>query len=100
MRSLRISSLLFLLLIFASFALAQDAKPEEAKKPDPMTSAFAGLRLRSIGPGVTGGRVSAFAVDPTDRANISLRFLPAECGKQSMQARRGLRCLITMARFR
>ena len=68
MRSLRISSLLFLLLIFASFALAQDAKPEEAKKPDPMASAFAGLRLRSIGPGVTGGRVSAFAVDPADRA--------------------------------
>ncbi|MBO0722341.1 MAG: glycosyl hydrolase, partial [Blastocatellia bacterium] len=29
---------------------------------------FAGLRLRSIGPALTSGRVSAFAVDPNDRA--------------------------------
>ena len=30
---------------------------------------FAGLRLRSIGPATTSGRVAALAVDPTDRAN-------------------------------
>lgn len=36
--------------------------------PDPLAMAFGGLRFRSIGPAVTGGRVIAFAVDPTDRA--------------------------------
>lgn len=36
---------------------------------DPMsTPTFAGLRFRSIGPAVTGGRVIAFAVDPSDRS--------------------------------
>jgi photosystem II stability/assembly factor-like uncharacterized protein len=30
---------------------------------------FAGLRLRSIGPATTSGRVAAFAVDPNDRKN-------------------------------
>jgi photosystem II stability/assembly factor-like uncharacterized protein len=36
---------------------------------DPMSSpTFGGLRFRSIGPAVVGGRVNAFAVDPTDRA--------------------------------
>jgi photosystem II stability/assembly factor-like uncharacterized protein len=32
-------------------------------------STFAGLRLRSIGPATTSGRVSAFAVDPNNRKN-------------------------------
>lgn len=37
--------------------------------PDPMgSSAFSGMRFRSIGPAVTSGRVIAFAVDPSDRA--------------------------------
>lgn len=36
--------------------------------PDPMAMAFSGLRFRNIGPAVTGGRVNAFAVDPTDRS--------------------------------
>src|SRR5258706_16372827 len=36
--------------------------------PDPMGAAvFSGLRFRSIGPAVTSGRVTAFAVDPSDR---------------------------------
>ena len=36
---------------------------------DPMgPQVFSGMRFRSIGPAVTGGRVIAFAVDPTDRA--------------------------------
>lgn len=33
-----------------------------------VASTFNGLRLRSIGPAVTGGRVVDFAVDPNDRA--------------------------------
>ena len=36
---------------------------------DPMSSpTFGGLRFRSIGPSVVGGRVNGFAVDPNDRA--------------------------------
>ncbi len=42
----------------------------EERPRDPMsTPTFAGLRLRSIGPALTSGRVGAFAVNPNDRAN-------------------------------
>lgn len=45
-----------------------DKKPEEPQRPrDPMsTPTFNGLRLRSIGPAFTSGRVSGFAVDPSN----------------------------------
>src|SRR4029434_3373524 len=45
-------------------------KPEEEARPrDPMsTLTFNGLRLRSIGPAFTSGRVSGFAVDPNNPA--------------------------------
>jgi photosystem II stability/assembly factor-like uncharacterized protein len=60
--------LILLLTALASFSVnAQEQKKDE--KTDPMSPAnFAGLRFRSIGPAVTGGRVSAFAVDSHDRA--------------------------------
>ncbi|MFY9555878.1 MAG: glycosyl hydrolase [Blastocatellia bacterium] len=47
----------------------EDAKKDEPRRPaDPMSaSTFAGLRLRSIGPAFTSGRVCSIAVDPTDR---------------------------------
>ncbi|MGH9942275.1 MAG: VPS10 domain-containing protein, partial [Pyrinomonadaceae bacterium] len=43
-------------------------KADEQKKPaDPMSApTFMGLRLRSLGPAFTSGRVNGFAVDPTD----------------------------------
>jgi len=43
-----------------------------AERPsDPMsTPTFNGLRFRSIGPAVVGGRVNGFAVDPNDRARF------------------------------
>jgi len=45
-------------------------KPEEPKKPEPMSApTFAGLRLRSIGPAFTSGRVIGFAVDPKDHSH-------------------------------
>src|SRR5438067_4475861 len=45
-------------------------KPEEPKKPEPMSApTFAGLRLRSIGPALTSGRVVGFAVDPKDHSH-------------------------------
>ncbi len=66
----------FRVFLFTALCLAntfaQDAKPE-APKPDApkdimSTATFGGLRMRSLGPGVTGGRVTAFAVNPQDRA--------------------------------
>jgi photosystem II stability/assembly factor-like uncharacterized protein len=52
------------LLILAAGPLAPaGAAPPGAMKP----AAFAGLRLRSVGPAVTSGRVSAIAVHPKDR---------------------------------
>ncbi len=47
-----------------------EEKAEEEKKPaDPMsTGTFNGLRLRSIGPAFTSGRVVGFAVDPNNAA--------------------------------
>ncbi|MFL6209182.1 MAG: glycosyl hydrolase [Pyrinomonadaceae bacterium] len=44
-------------------------KTEEPKKPEPMSApTFAGLRLRSIGPAFTSGRVIGFAVDPKEHS--------------------------------
>ncbi|MEP6635834.1 MAG: glycosyl hydrolase [Acidobacteriota bacterium] len=49
---------------------AKSGEKEDDKKPkDPMSSpTFNGLRLRSIGPAFTSGRVIGFAVDPTNPA--------------------------------
>jgi hypothetical protein len=50
-------------------AQAGEGGPE--RPSDPMSSpTFGGLRFRSIGPAVVGGRVIAFAVDPNDRAKF------------------------------
>jgi photosystem II stability/assembly factor-like uncharacterized protein len=47
-----------------------DEKADEEKKPaDPMSSStFNGLKLRSLGPAFTSGRVIGFAVDPNNSA--------------------------------
>jgi photosystem II stability/assembly factor-like uncharacterized protein len=75
--------MLFALAIFSAHAQGRrggqggqgqggEQRPEggPAERPsDPMsTPTFAGLRFRSIGPAVVGGRVNGFAVDPNDRA--------------------------------
>ncbi len=48
----------------------EEPKKEEPKRPaDPMSSpTFNGLKLRSIGPALTSGRVCSIAVDPTDHS--------------------------------
>ncbi|HSB10434.1 MAG TPA: glycosyl hydrolase [Blastocatellia bacterium] len=48
----------------------EEPKKEEPRRPaDPMsTPTFNGLRLRSIGPAFTSGRVCSIAVDPTDHS--------------------------------
>ncbi len=51
--------------------LAPDPAPKTAaaKPADPLAAALAGLKLRSIGPALTSGRVVGFAVHPTDRGH-------------------------------
>jgi photosystem II stability/assembly factor-like uncharacterized protein len=84
MRPLVLSFLLLVLALSPLTILAQEVQPaekslqEEPKKPDPMSSGtFSGLRLRSIGPAFTSGRVVAFAVDPKDRSRY---FVAAASG--------------------
>src|SRR6185295_9862624 len=57
----------------------EEPKKEEPKRPaDPMSSpTFNGLKLRSIGPAFTSGRVIGFAVDPTNAARY---FVAAASG--------------------
>ncbi len=56
-----------------------EKKPEDENKPkDPMSSpTFTGLKFRSLGPAFTSGRVSGFAVDPS---NPSHYFAAAASG--------------------
>jgi len=59
--------LLSLLLCFSLSLSAQEQEAEARRSDDPMTAVtFSGLRLRSIGPAFTSGRVAAFAVHPDD----------------------------------
>ncbi len=57
---------------------AEEQRPEEGRPRDPMSSpTFAGLRLRSIGPAFTSGRVVGLAVDPNNPAHY---FVAAASG--------------------
>jgi hypothetical protein len=62
---------------------ADDEKTEEEKKPsDPMSSpTFNGLKLRSIGPAFTSGRVIGLPLTQTTRLVISWPWLRAVCGR-------------------
>ena len=48
---------------------AGDGKQPEKKKEPMSATTFGGLKLRSLGPAVTSGRVAAFAVHPIDRGH-------------------------------
>jgi len=55
-----------------------EKKPEEEKPKDPMSApTFNGLKLRSIGPAFTSGRISGIAVDPNNAARY---FVAAASG--------------------
>jgi photosystem II stability/assembly factor-like uncharacterized protein len=58
-------SALFILLPFLSFAQKNKDK-EEAKLSVFKSSEFSGLKWRSIGPAMSSGRISDFAVNPSD----------------------------------
>ncbi len=76
MKSIRLALLLTCCLLaipvlaFFQEKPADESKPKEsAGPPDPMSSGtFSGLKLRSIGPALTAGRIADFAVDPNNRS--------------------------------
>jgi photosystem II stability/assembly factor-like uncharacterized protein len=55
---------------FSFLGLSLQAQPPSEKKTtDPLATALGGLKLRSIGPAVTSGRVVGFAVHPQNRSH-------------------------------
>jgi photosystem II stability/assembly factor-like uncharacterized protein len=77
LKSLRYFLLTLLILSLAAPAQAQ-TQGEASRPPDPMNqAAFRGLRLRSIGPAFTSGRVVGIAVD---EKNPSYYFVAAASG--------------------
>ncbi|MBI1228234.1 MAG: glycosyl hydrolase [Bacteroidetes bacterium] len=66
------SLLLATALLFTTQVFAQKKKAEEPKKEDPkhyLDTLGLGLTWRSVGPAITSGRISDFAVDPQHRSN-------------------------------
>jgi photosystem II stability/assembly factor-like uncharacterized protein len=58
------------LLTYVILALGpSEASTHGAAKKDPVASVVSGLKLRSVGPAVTSGRVVGFAVHPRNRAH-------------------------------
>ncbi len=66
----------FLLSLFSLIIVAQDKDSLEDKNPY-KSSTFNGLKLRSIGPAVTSGRVTDFAVNPN---NTHEYYVAVACG--------------------
>lgn len=63
------SKIIVLVLIFSSLSFSQDDKQDQKK--DPMNSStFSGLKLRSIGPAFSSGRIADFAVNPKDHSEF------------------------------
>lgn len=74
---MKIQQLFFLiLLLFVSVNFPQNENNDEDKNPY-KTSTFDGLKFRSIGPAVTSGRVTDFAVNPE---NIHEFYAAVACG--------------------
>ena len=70
MLSRLVSLLALFVLLIDPAAAAKKAKSDEAEKDQGPLSAktFAGLKLRSIGPAITSGRIGDIAVHPGDKA--------------------------------
>ncbi|MFC1726270.1 WD40/YVTN/BNR-like repeat-containing protein [candidate division KSB1 bacterium] len=62
----RLSLILVILCLFTTAALGQGKKDESKDKDKFTSSTFSGLKLRSIGPAFTSGRIGDFAVNPNN----------------------------------
>ncbi|HEY6626946.1 MAG TPA: hypothetical protein VIZ21_08320, partial [Ignavibacteriaceae bacterium] len=74
-----IKKMFFIVLAISLFTypvLSQDKDKEEDKSPY-KSSTFNGLKFRSIGPAVTSGRITDFAVNPN---NIHEYYVAVACG--------------------
>src|SRR5262249_30234588 len=56
-------------LLLTVLPAAQADKPDSAALDAVSAATFSGLKLRSLGPAVTSGRIVGFAVHPTDRGH-------------------------------
>ena len=60
-------SILLLLMVLIPFTLLSSKDKDKKKDKGPWSSSnFSGLKLRSIGPAFTSGRIADFAVNPND----------------------------------
>ncbi|QNL23019.1 glycosyl hydrolase [Hyphobacterium sp. CCMP332] len=73
---------IFLVLCIIGFAFAQKKKSSE-EKPKYDASVFSGLKLRSIGPALTSGRISDIAVNPNDYSEYYLAIASGGVWKTS-----------------
>ncbi|HXU29742.1 MAG TPA: glycosyl hydrolase [Thermoanaerobaculia bacterium] len=64
-------------------AEAKGAKKADEKKDPWNGDAFSGLELRGIGPALTSGRITDFAVDPNDRSTLYLAAAAAGIWKST-----------------
>ncbi|MDZ7623651.1 MAG: hypothetical protein U5J96_04275 [Ignavibacteriaceae bacterium] len=68
--------ILFVVSLFTYSVISQEKDKEEDKSPY-KSSTFNGLKFRSIGPAVTSGRITDFAVNPN---NIHEYYVAVACG--------------------
>jgi photosystem II stability/assembly factor-like uncharacterized protein len=62
----RFSALLLSIILLTSFVLAQNNDEEKEDKSPYKSSTFNGLKFRLLGPAITSGRISDFAVNPNN----------------------------------
>jgi photosystem II stability/assembly factor-like uncharacterized protein len=73
-----VTIILLFLMVFLFSLSAQNKNSKDSQTEGPMsTKTFTGLKLRSIGPALTSGRISDIAVFPGDRSSY---FVAVACG--------------------
>ncbi len=69
--------ILFLLIFSSTFVISQNNEDEKEEKNPYKSGTFSGLKFRLLGPAVTSGRVTDFAVNPK---NIHEFYVAVACG--------------------
>ena len=89
--------LLVVSLILFSFTVLIAQNNEEDEKEDKSrykSSTFSGLKFRSLGPAITSGRVTDFAVNPENCHEFYVQLLPVMFGRLQIQEQPGIPFLI------